>query len=122
MKVPDPNTTLWTATGDKLGMGTPVTLSWDNGAGLDVPNPVRDRRRITCSPCTSRVRNTGNAAVQVFPWARIRRDYTPQVAGYYILHEGLLGIVDGRLKEVKYAEAKTDGRQEQRCRVHLDER
>ena len=47
--------------------------------------------------------------VSVHPWARIRRDYTPHVAGYYILHEGLLGMLGGRLKEVTYSGAKSDG-------------
>jgi YidC/Oxa1 family membrane protein insertase len=45
----------------------------------------------------------------LYPYARIRRDYTPETAGYYILHEGLIGVVDGRLKEMKYSDAKSDG-------------
>ena len=47
--------------------------------------------------------------MKLFPWARIRRDYTPQVAGYYILFEGLLGVVDGTLQETTYANAKSEG-------------
>ncbi len=46
---------------------------------------------------------------QVHPWARIRRDYKPVTAGYYILHEGLLGVLDGRLQEQTYDKAKTEG-------------
>ena len=56
-----------------------------------------------------RVVNKGTEPVSVHPWARIRRDYTPKVAGYYILHEGLLGMLGGRLKEVTYSGAKSDG-------------
>src|SRR4051794_23856160 len=33
VKLPD-NSTEWTASGDTLSSGHPVTLSWDNGAGL----------------------------------------------------------------------------------------
>ena len=33
MKLPD-NDTVWTASADTLAPGKPVTLSWDNGAGL----------------------------------------------------------------------------------------
>ncbi len=47
--------------------------------------------------------------MKLFPWARIRRDYTPEVAGYYILFEGLLGVVDGTLQENTYAKAKSEG-------------
>jgi YidC/Oxa1 family membrane protein insertase len=108
VKVPDPNSTLWTASGNDLSPGKPVTLTWDNGAGqiFTIQFSVDDDFMFTVH---QDVRNTGGAAVQVFPWSRIRRDYTPVVAGYYILHEGLLGVVDGRLKEIKYAEAKSDG-------------
>ncbi len=107
-KVPDPNTTLWAASADTLSPGKPVTLSWDNGAGLVFQqivsideNYMFDVRQV--------VRNTGAQPAQVTPWTRIRRDYTPGTEGYYILHEGLLGVIDGRLKEVKYADAKSDG-------------
>ena len=47
--------------------------------------------------------------MKLFPWSRIRRDYTPEVAGYYILFEGLLGVVDGTLQETTYAKAKSEG-------------
>ena len=50
-----------------------------------------------------------NTPVELFPWARVRRDYTPAVAGYYILFEGLLGVVDGTLQETTYAKAKSEG-------------
>ena len=108
IRVPDSNTTLWTASAGTLTPARPVTLSWDNGAGLVFEQVVSidDNYMFTVR---QNVRNTGTAPMQVTPWSRIRRDYTPEVAGYYILHEGLLGVLDGRLKEVKYAEAKTDG-------------
>ena len=102
------NDTLWTASAAELVAGKPVTLSWDNGAGqvFDIVVAIDDDYMFTA---TQTVRNSGPAAISVTPWARIRRDYTPQIAGYYILHEGLLGVIDGTLKEVKYAAAKSDG-------------
>ena len=109
VKVPDPNATVWTASGsDALAPGKPVTLSWDNGAGLtfEIALSVDDNYMFAARQS---VRNAGGTPVQVKPWSRIRRDYTPQTAGYYILHEGLLGVVDGRLKEMKYADAKSEG-------------
>jgi YidC/Oxa1 family membrane protein insertase len=109
VKVPDPNTTLWTASGgDTLAPGKPVTLSWDNGAGItfEIELSIDDNYMFSAR---QRVRNAGATAIQVKPWSRIRRDYTPTTSGYYILHEGLLGVVDGKLKEMKYTEAKSDG-------------
>ncbi len=99
--------TVWTADGT-LTATTPVTLSWDNGQGLvfEIALAIDDHYMFSVQ---QRVRNSGTAPVVLYPWSRIRRDYTPVTAGYYILHEGLLGVLDGRLKEVKYAAAKSDG-------------
>ena len=107
MKLPD-NDTVWTGSGGTLSAGHPVTLSWDNGAGLtfQITLSVDDDYMFTVQQS---VKNATGQPVKLFPWARIRRDYTPQVAGYYILFEGLLGVVDGKLQETTYANAKSEG-------------
>ncbi len=106
VKVPDLDA-VWTASAPELTAATPVTLSWDNGAGqvFEIALSVDANYLFTAE---QRVRNTGGAAVSVHPWSRIRRDYTPKTAGYYILHEGLLGVLGGRLQEQTYQKAKTE--------------
>ena len=107
VKLPD-NDTVWTGSGGTLSAGHPVTLSWDNGAGLtfQITLSVDDDYMFTVQQS---VKNATGAPVKLFPWARIRRDYTPEVAGYYILFEGLLGVVDGKLQESTYSNAKSEG-------------
>jgi YidC/Oxa1 family membrane protein insertase len=107
VKVPD-NDTVWTASADTLSAGHPVTLSWDNGAGLTfrMVMSVDDDYMFAVRQS---VLNAAGQPVKLFPWSRIRRDYKPQVAGYYILFEGLLGVVDGTLQETTYDKAKTEG-------------
>ncbi|MDR3539288.1 MAG: membrane protein insertase YidC [Acetobacteraceae bacterium] len=107
VKVPD-NDTVWTASADTLSAGHPVTLSWDNGAGLTFHLLLSVDDDYMFSVRQS-VQNASGQPVKLFPWSRIRRDYTPQVAGYYILFEGLLGVVDGTLQETTYAKAKSQG-------------
>ena len=104
--VPGPDT-VWTASGGTLTQANPVLLSWDNGAGqvFEIALSVDANYLFTAE---QRVRNTGTGEVRVHPWSRIRRDYKPVVAGYYILHEGMIGILDGRLKELSYDSAKSD--------------
>jgi YidC/Oxa1 family membrane protein insertase len=106
-KLPD-NDTLWSASAPSLGVDKPVTLSWDNGAGLvfELVVSIDDNYMFNVD---QRVRNSTGAAVKLFPWARVRRDYTPKVAGYYVLFEGLLGVVDGTLQETTYAKTKSEG-------------
>jgi YidC/Oxa1 family membrane protein insertase len=107
VKLPD-NDTTWTASSDTLTPGKPLTLSWDNGAGLtfQIGLSVDDEYMFTVNQA---VRNTTGQEVKLFPWSRIRRDYKPEVAGYYVLFEGLLGVVDGRLQETSYDSAKSEG-------------
>ncbi len=42
------------------------------------------------------------------PFARVRRDYQPVTAGYYILHEGPLGVLGGTLQDPSYDNVKTE--------------
>lgn len=107
VKVPGQGT-LWTASADTLSAGHPATLTWDNGQGLtfELQFSVDDDYMFNVRQS---VKNATGAPVKLFPWARVRRDYTPQVAGYYILFEGLLGVVDGTLHETTYAKTKSDG-------------
>src|SRR5471030_702755 len=107
MKLPD-NDTTWTASSDTLSPGKPLTLSWDNGGGLifQIGVSVDDDYMFSVGQT---VRNTTGQAVKLFPWSRIRRDYKPEVAGYYVLFEGLLGVVGGTLQETSYDKAKSEG-------------
>ncbi len=104
--LPDIDRTLWTADTDALTADHPVTLSWDNGQGLT----FRIRLAIDADymfSVTQSVQNAGGAPVTLFPWSRLRRDYTPPTSGYYILHEGFVGVLGERLQELTYAKSKT---------------
>ena len=98
--VPDANT-VWTASADKLTPEKPLTLSWDNGHGLVFERVVTIDTNFMFQ-ITDRVRNTGGEAVTLLPYGLVSRQGTPQTAGYYILHEGPIGVLDGKLNEIKY--------------------
>ena len=110
VKLPGPET-VWTPseTGPTatLAPGKPVTLSWDNGAGqvFQLVVTVDDDYMFSVD---QRVQNNGSTPITVFPWSRIRRDYKPLTAGYYILHEGMLGVLGGTLQEQTYDKAKSE--------------
>jgi YidC/Oxa1 family membrane protein insertase len=105
-RVPDPDTD-WTVTGGPLGPNRPVTFRWDNGQG-QVFEAVIALDADYMFTVRQNVRNTGPEAVVVLPWARVRRERTPQVLGFFILHEGFVAVQDGRLTEITYS----DGRDE----------
>ena len=103
-KLPD-NSTLWTASAPELSPEHPVTLSWNNGAGLDfrILLSIDDNYMFSVK---QEVTNNTNTPLHLFPWQRIRRDYTPETSGYYLLFEGLLGLSHGTLQEWKYPQTK----------------
>jgi len=112
VRIPD-QTTLWQQEGSgSLTPNSPVTLKYDNGEGLTFRRTIAidDRYLFTVK---DDVTNVGNAPVTLYPFALISRHGTPQVAGYYILHEGLIGFLgDQGLQEYGYKkidDAKTVG-------------
>ena len=94
--------TVWKASAGKLTPSNPVTLTWDNSQGLEFTRKISIDSDYMFT-IRDEVRNTGNAPVQLLPYGLVSRTGTPQVAGYYILFEGLIGYLDGSLQEVKYA-------------------
>jgi YidC/Oxa1 family membrane protein insertase len=102
VRIPDQNT-LWQQEGSgSLTPNSPVTLKYDNGDGLIFRRTIAidDRYLFTVKDDVS---NVGNAPVTLYPFALISRHGTPQVAGYYILHEGLVGYLgDQGLQEYGY--------------------
>jgi YidC/Oxa1 family membrane protein insertase len=100
VKTPDGNTQ-WTANIDRLKPGEPVTLRWDNGSGLIFEQQIALDDNYMFS-VTQRVRNSGSAAVSIAPYGLVSRTGRPDILGFYILHEGLLGVFDKTLTEVDY--------------------
>jgi YidC/Oxa1 family membrane protein insertase len=100
-KVPGADTR-WTASGGPLTPTSPVTLTWDNGAGLVFTRTIAIDENYMFT-VREAVRNSG-APVTLAPYGLISRTGTPKVAGYYILHEGLIGLVANSLKEIKYGD------------------
>ena len=107
------NDTLWTASADTLSAGQPVTLSWDNGQGMtfELQLSVDDNYMFSVRQA---VKNGSGQPVKLFPWARIRRDYTPANEGYTSIYggvsDGMSGVVDGTLHAMTYASAKDKGK------------
>ena len=100
IKLPTSNT-LWKAEGRSLSPRRGLRLIWDNGQGL------RFIRNISVDDhymfkVVQEVENRGSKPVQLTPYALVNRTNTPSTLGFYILHEGPLGVFNGTLEEVDY--------------------
>jgi YidC/Oxa1 family membrane protein insertase len=99
---------LWQADADSLGPGTPVTLTWDNGQGLRFER-ILELDENYMFTVTQRVVNDSDADVQLSPYGLISRTGTPEILGFYILHEGLIGVFNETLEEIDYSDVVDDG-------------
>jgi YidC/Oxa1 family membrane protein insertase len=106
VKVPDAES-LWTGGDGTLTPDHPLQLTWDNGDGLTFV------RKIAIDPdymftVTQRVENHGQAAVTLFPYGSVVRKGEVPVSSTYLLHEGPIGVFNGRLEDGnKYADLKS---------------
>ncbi|MDZ4367075.1 MAG: membrane protein insertase YidC, partial [Afipia sp.] len=95
--------TVWTQEGTgALTPAKPVTLTWNNGQGLTFKRTISidDKYLFTIK---DDVANVGDAPVTLYPFGLISRHGVPPVSGYYILHEGLIGVLgDKGLQEYGY--------------------
>jgi YidC/Oxa1 family membrane protein insertase len=100
-------TTGWTASSGTLMPGKPVTLSWDNGQGLLFERTVSVDENYVFS-VTQKVRNTGTKPVTLYPYGLVSRTGTPATQGFYLLHEGMLGVLNNTLKEIDYEDMRNE--------------
>jgi YidC/Oxa1 family membrane protein insertase len=97
--------TVWQAEGDQLAPGHAVTLTWDNGQGLKFERRFELDENFMFK-VTQRVENTSGQTVTLFPYGLVARYGTPHLLNIYVVHEGLLGVLDGKLQEVKYKDLR----------------
>ncbi|MBR0907805.1 MULTISPECIES: membrane protein insertase YidC [Bradyrhizobium] len=101
-KMPDAQS-VWQQEGSgSLTPTSPVVLKWENGDGLTFRRTISVDEHYLFS-VKDEVSNVGNTPVTLYPFALISRHGAPQVSGYYILHEGLIGYLgDEKLQEFAY--------------------
>lgn len=56
------------------------------------------------------VQNNTGQNVQLYPYGLIARNGEPETAGFFVLHEGLIGVIgDEGLQEIKYSNLIEEG-------------
>jgi YidC/Oxa1 family membrane protein insertase len=112
VKVPGPDT-LWSEVGaGSLRPGQPVTLSYHNGEGLEFRRTISvdDKYLFTLK---DEVVNSGTTSVSLYPYALVSRHGTPKTSGYYILHEGMIGVMGDQGEQQFTYKAMEDKKQQQ---------
>ncbi len=102
--LPGPDT-VWTVEGEaRLTPATPVTLTYTNDRGLTFTRTIAVDNDYLFTVSDS-IANEGGEAVALSNYGRVARIGTPHVAGFYILHEGLIGVTGTEgLQEIDYSD------------------
>lgn len=98
----------WQAQGDSLTPSSPIILTYVTESGLKFERrfTVDDQFMIQVKDT---VINTGSATVTLKPYAQIVREGGQQTSGYYILHEGPIGVLNNKLQEINYQKLTDKG-------------
>ena len=109
--VPNDNT-IWHSSANVLTPNKPVTLSWNNGDGLTFKRTytIDENYMFTV---IQKVINTGKKPIKLNAYGLVSRRGTPETTGFYILHEGLLGVFDDTLTEIDYDDIQETGQAKQ---------
>ncbi|MDE2385371.1 MAG: membrane protein insertase YidC [Alphaproteobacteria bacterium] len=107
VKTPGQATEWQAPEGAVLKQDAPVTLTWDNGQGLQFSREisVSDEYLFTIKDT---VKNTGTQPVGLQPVSIVQREDTPKIGGYSTFYEGPLGLQNGGRQEFTYAKLKKD--------------
>ena len=101
---------VWTVEGANatLTAETPVTLAWDNGAGLIFRRTISVDEHYLFTISQS-IENQTQGDVALYPYARVTRHNTPHVANFFIQHEGPHGVLgSNNLISKKYSDLQKD--------------
>ena len=102
IKVPDNNSIWQIKDGKKLTPTTPVTLEWNNREGIIFSKKIEVDNKYLFK-ITETIRNEKNKTIELFHYSQITKNTKPTTENFYILHEGLIGVVDKNLKEETYS-------------------
>jgi len=100
LTMPGPDT-VWTADKSTLSVGQPVTLRWTNPQGIEFAQTISIDENFMFA-INQKITNNGSQTAVMHPYGLISLAGTPETSGFWILHEGMIGVFDETLTEVDY--------------------
>ena len=99
--------TNWKTNSTTLSPSSPVTLSWTNNKNITfkINYQVDYEYMFTI---TQEIENNSGEDIEVFPYRLIKRINTPDTINFFILHEGLISLINDELLEKNYDDIADD--------------
>ena len=97
--------TIWTTNSKKITNDNPATFSWTNEQGIQFEQEISIDENYMFT-IKQKVTNNTDKNISISPVAKISRTDTPKTQGFFILHEGPIGVIEGILEELDYKDLK----------------
>jgi len=97
--------TIWKANSKKISDKNSAIFSWKNNQGIEFEQEISIDEDFMFT-IKQKVLNNTDKKIRIKPTAKIRRTDTPKTQGFFILHEGPIGIIDDVLEEIDYKDLK----------------
>ena len=99
--------TQWSATASNLTPNSPVTLVWTNNQNVTfkIHFEIDDNYLFNVSQI---IENKSSSNIEVFPYRLIKRINFPDTINFFILHEGLISLLNDELLEKDYGDLQDD--------------
>ncbi|MDA9748556.1 membrane protein insertase YidC [Pelagibacteraceae bacterium] len=106
LDLPDLDTE-WLADNSILEPSSPVTLTWTSKQNVTfkIIYSIDDEYMFTI---TQEIVNNSTNTIEVFPYRLIKRINTPDTINFFILHEGLISLINDELLEKNYDDIAED--------------
>ncbi len=97
----------WKTDSLSLTPSNPVTLTWTNNQNVTfkVNYSIDDEYMFSI---TQEIVNNSNTSFELFPYRLIKRINTPDTINFFILHEGLMSLMNDELLEKNYDDIAED--------------
>ncbi len=99
--------TQWKTSSNTLSPNKPITLSWTNKQNITfkIKYQVDDKYMFNIS---QQITNDSSLTFDIFPYRLIKRINRPDTINFFILHEGLISLLDDELLEKSYDDLLDD--------------
>ncbi len=97
--------TIWTTNSKKITNKNSAIFSWTNNQGIQFEQEILIDEDYMFT-IKQKVINNSDKDISISPVAKISRTDTPKTQGFFILHEGPLGIINNVLEEIDYKDLK----------------
>ena len=107
-KIDLPNlNTIWKTNEKSLEPGKPITLFWTNKQNVTFKINFNVDENYMFE-ITQIIENNSSKNIQIFPYRLIKRINTPDTINFFILHEGLISLLNDELLEKSYNDLSDD--------------